>query len=41
MHDERPPNDFRTLSVIPQIADINPESQPYLRTNLVDGAYKE
>jgi len=41
MHDERPPNDFRTLSVIPQISDINPDSLPYVRTNLIDGAYRE
>ena len=34
-----PPEDFRDMSVIPGVADLEPHNKPFLRKNVVDGRY--
>ena len=36
-----PPQNFREVSVIPQAADLNLHSKPFLRANVVGGSYKD
>ena len=36
-----PPENFRDVSVVPQAADLNIHSKPFLRVNVVDGSYKD
>ena len=36
---ENPPDDFRSLSVVPTQADILTGERPFLRRNIVDGSY--
>ncbi|XP_030749161.1 NFX1-type zinc finger-containing protein 1-like [Sitophilus oryzae] len=35
-----PPNDFRDIAVVPTAAEILLEKSPYLRSNIINGAYK-
>ncbi|XP_068745964.1 NFX1-type zinc finger-containing protein 1-like [Montipora capricornis] len=37
--DDNPPDDFRTLSVVPTQADVLSGERPFLRRNKVDGSY--
>lgn len=36
---ETPPDDFRTLEIMPQSGDFHCYKKPFLRENIVDGAY--
>jgi hypothetical protein len=36
-----PPNDFSKMSIIPNASDIKDDLKPFLRENIVDGAYKD
>lgn len=36
-----PPENFREISIVPQPADLNIHSKPFLRVNVVDGSYKD
>ncbi|CAK8680919.1 unnamed protein product [Clavelina lepadiformis] len=40
MHSEAPPDDYRTISIVPTQLDINPTEKPFVRTNLIDAAYQ-
>ncbi|XP_076813144.1 NFX1-type zinc finger-containing protein 1-like isoform X2 [Clavelina lepadiformis] len=40
MHEMAPPNNFRDISVYPEAGDINGTQESFLRTNLVNSAYK-
>ena len=41
MHDLQPPDDFRTISEFPQKEDLCGQVEMFLRSNLVNGKYKE
>ncbi|RWR99588.1 NFX1-type zinc finger-containing protein 1-like protein, partial [Dinothrombium tinctorium] len=37
----KPPNDFRSISIIPTYDDIHSEEKPFLRKNLINGMYED
>ena len=39
MHDEEPPDDFRSISVFPTERDID-DYNPFVRVNLTNAAYR-
>ena len=39
MHDEKPPDDFRSISVFPTAKDLQ-DDDPFVRANLTNSAYK-
>jgi len=39
LHDEEPPDDFRSLSVFPTKNDMN-DTDPFVRENVTSSAYK-
>lgn len=38
---EKPPNDFRTISICPTIDDILSTGRPFLRSNIINGKYAD
>jgi hypothetical protein len=40
LHEREAPEDFRTLSVVPTVEELLTDLKPFVRTNIVDGAYK-
>lgn len=38
---EKPPNDFRTISICPTIEDILTTGRPFIRSNIVNGKYAD
>ena len=39
--DEEPPDDFRKIPTVPSVAEIKSDEPPFLRANIVYGAYKD
>ncbi|XP_071084840.1 NFX1-type zinc finger-containing protein 1-like [Haliotis cracherodii] len=40
-NDGEPPNDFRDMSIFPNVEDIHPEEKPFLRKNIDVGGYRD
>ena len=38
---QKPPNDFRKMSVMPNWDDLHMEGHPFLRPNIVEGHYPD
>lgn len=38
---QKPPNDFRTLNILPNMEDLFGEGEPFLRPNIVKGQYPD
>ncbi len=36
----QPPDDYRQLSIVPNLEEILSQQRPYLRKNIVDGIYE-
>ena len=40
LHEQEAPEDFKTLSVVPTVEELMTNKKPFVRTNIVQGAYK-
>ena len=39
-YDQTPPDDFTRLSIVPRLDDIINNEEPFIRKNIIKGAYK-